>query len=112
LGVEAISTRLKTSVIDRKLDNVLFYDEIHPDEIPDLYAQCSAGIVSLDSRHKSHNIPGKFLTYMQCGLPVLANVNLGNDLAEIIRDAKVGQVCENNTIEKSGPACPESIGTN
>jgi len=99
VGRGSESTRLKTSVIDRKLDNVLFYDEIHPDEIPDLYAQCSAGIVSLDSRHKSHNIPGKFLTYMQCGLPVLANVNLGNDLAEILRDARVGQVCENNTIE-------------
>jgi glycosyltransferase involved in cell wall biosynthesis len=88
--------RLKASAKDRKLDNVLFYDEIHPDEIPDLYAQCSAGIVALDPRHMSHNIPGKFLTYMQSGLPVLANVNAGNDLAQMIRDQQVGQVCENN----------------
>jgi len=88
--------RLKASAKDRRLDNVLFYDEIHPDEIPDLYAQCSAGIVALDPRHRSHNIPGKFLTYMQSGLPVLANVNAGNDLAQMIRDQQVGQVCENN----------------
>jgi glycosyltransferase involved in cell wall biosynthesis len=91
--------RLKTSANDRKLGNILFYDEIHPDEIPDLYFQCRAGIVALDPRHKSHNIPGKFLTYMQSGLPVLANVNRGNDLAQMIRIENVGQVCEINNIE-------------
>ena len=88
--------RLSALAKERKLNNVLFYDEIHPDEIPDLYAQCTAGIVALDPRHKSHNIPGKFLTYMQSGLPVLANVNAGNDLVQMIREEKVGQVCENN----------------
>ena len=96
VGRGSDSVRLKSAAKDRKLDNVLFYDEIHPDEIPDLYAQCSAGIVALDPRHKSHNIPGKFLTYMQSGLPVLANVNAGNDLAQMIRNEHVGQVCESN----------------
>jgi glycosyltransferase involved in cell wall biosynthesis len=90
---------LKIAAKNRKLDNVLFFDEIHPDEIPDLFSQCSAGIVALDPRHKSHNIPGKFLTYMQSGLPVLANVNAENDLAQIIRDEQVGQVCESNQLE-------------
>jgi glycosyltransferase involved in cell wall biosynthesis len=91
-------SRLKQLAVDRSLDNVLFFDEIDPDEIPDLYAQCFAGIVALDHRHKSHNIPGKFLTYMQCGLPVLANVNPGNDLARTIREERVGQVCESNQL--------------
>jgi glycosyltransferase involved in cell wall biosynthesis len=99
VGRGSDAARLKGSAKDRKLDNALFYDEIHPDEIPDLYAQCSAGIVALDPRHKSHNIPGKFLTYMQSGLPVLANINAGNDLAQMIRDEQVGQVCESNRVE-------------
>jgi glycosyltransferase involved in cell wall biosynthesis len=99
VGRGSDAVRLKSAAKDRKLDNVLFYDEIHPDEIPDLYAQCSAGIVALDPRHKSHNIPGKFLTYMQSGLPVLANVNAGNDLAQIIRDEQVVQVCESNRVD-------------
>lgn len=99
VGRGSDAARLKGSAKDRKLDNVLFYDEIHPDEIPDLYAQCSAGIVALDPRHKSHNIPGKFLTYMQSGLTVLANINAGNDLAQMIRDEQVGQVCESNRVE-------------
>jgi glycosyltransferase involved in cell wall biosynthesis len=99
VGRGSDATRLKGSAKDRKLDNVLFYDEIHPDEIPDLFSQCSAGIVALDHRHRSHNIPGKFLTYMQSGLPVLANINAGNDLALIIRDEHVGQVCESNRVD-------------
>lgn len=100
VGRGSDALRLRSSAKDRKLDNVLFYDEIHPDEIPDLYSQCSAGIVALDPRHKSHNIPGKFLTYMQSGLPILANVNAGNDLAQMIRIENVGQVCETNNIDE------------
>jgi glycosyltransferase involved in cell wall biosynthesis len=92
--------RLRSMAKEQQLNNVLFYDEIHPDEIPDLYAQCSGGIVALDPRHKSHNIPGKFLSYMQSGLPVLANVNSGNDLAQMIRDEQVGQVCESNQLDE------------
>lgn len=99
VGRGSDAARLKGSAKLRKLDNVQFYDEIHPDEIPDLYAQCRAGIVALDPRHKSHNIPGKFLTYMQSGLPVLANINAGNDLAQMIRDEQVGQVCESNRVD-------------
>ncbi len=98
VGRGSDAARLKTVATERQLDNVLFHDEIHPDEIPDLYAQCSAGIVALDPRHKSHNIPGKFLTYMQSGLPVLATINAGNDLSQMIRDEKVGQVCESNQV--------------
>ncbi len=94
------SARLKATAKERKLDNVAFFDEIDPDEIPDLYAQCNAGIVALDPRHKSHNIPGKFLTYMQCGLPVLANLNPGNDLAQLIYDQQVGVACESHQVDE------------
>ena len=100
VGRGSDSARLKSAAETRELDNVVFFDEIEPDEIADLYAQCSAGIVALDPRHKSHNIPGKFLTYMQGGLPVLANVNAGNDLAQMIRDERVGQVCETNEVDE------------
>jgi hypothetical protein len=36
---------------------------------------------------------------MQSGLPVLANVNAGNDLAELIRNEGVGQVCESHQLD-------------
>jgi glycosyltransferase involved in cell wall biosynthesis len=80
----------------KMLPNVLFCAEIAPDEIPGLYAQCQVGLVALDPRHLSHNIPGKFLSYMQAGLSVLAYVNHGNDLIELINEYRVGVVIESN----------------
>ena len=100
VGRGSDAKRLQEAAKTQQLSNVLFFDEIDPDEIPDLYAQCHVGIVALDPRHKSHNIPGKFLTYMQSGLPVLANVNAGNDLANLIRNEGVGQVCETNQVHE------------
>lgn len=98
VGRGSDAQRLKAQAHSLGLNNVLFFDEIDPDEIPDLYAQCHVGLVALDPRHRSHNIPGKFLTYMQSGLPVLANVNAGNDLAGLIREHRVGQVCESDQL--------------
>jgi glycosyltransferase involved in cell wall biosynthesis len=89
--------RLRSDAQSRELDNVLFFDEIDPDEVPGLYAQCHIGLVALDARHKTHNIPGKFLSYMQSSLPVLASVNDGNDLVGLIQGKAVGAVCTNNS---------------
>ena len=84
-------SRLRASAVDRALDNIIFRDEVEPGEIPGLLAQCHIGLVALDPRHKTHNIPGKFLTYMQAGLAVLARINSGNDLADLIEREGVGR---------------------
>ncbi|MBM3455499.1 MAG: glycosyltransferase family 4 protein [Bacteroidetes bacterium] len=89
---------LKSSVTDAKLCNIVFFDEIDPNELQDLYKSCFAGLISLDPRHKTHNIPGKFISYMQCGIPVLANINPGNDLSDLIRREDIGEVCETEDI--------------
>ena len=47
--------------------------------------------MALDLRYKTHNISGKFLTYMQSGLFVLASVNPGNDLVGLIEQERVGR---------------------
>ena len=90
---------LREAAKARGLDNVVFFDEIDPAEISGLYAQCHVGIVALDPRHRTHNIPGKFLSYMQSGLPVLASINPGNDLAEIIVREGVGRVCTDHSVD-------------
>jgi len=90
---------LRATAVDRGLDNVLFYDEIEPTEIPGLLAQCHVGLLALDPRHKTHNIPGKFLTYLQAGLPILARVNANNDLVGLIEGKGVGRVSPDTTLE-------------
>lgn len=97
VGRGSDAKRLRDESVDRALTNVIFFDEIDPDEIPGLYAQCHVGLVALDPRHKSHNIPGKFLSYMQAALPVLASINAGNDLVQIIQRKRVGSVCTDSS---------------
>ena len=92
VGRGSDADKLKRMAAERQLDNVVFFGEIDPDEIPGLYAQCDVGLVALDPRHKTHNIPGKFLSYMHSGLPVLACVNDGNDLVNLIQSEQVGSV--------------------
>lgn len=83
---------LRLDAKERGLINVVFCDEIDAHEISGLYAQCHVGLIALDPRHKTHNIPGKFLSYLQSGLPVMAIVNEGNDLQSIIEHYQVGVV--------------------
>ena len=84
--------RLKIKAAELLMLNTLFFDEIKSDEMPGLLAQCHIGLLALDPRHKSHNIPGKFLTYLSAGLPVLARVNPNTDLVSLIEGEKVGLV--------------------
>jgi glycosyltransferase involved in cell wall biosynthesis len=99
VGRGSESRRLRDDAKRRGLDNIAFHDEVDPTEIAGLYAQCHVGIVALDRRHKTHNIPGKFLSYMQAGLPVLANINDGNDLVTLIERERVGKACSNHSLD-------------
>lgn len=99
VGRGSDAQRLRNDAVSRGIENVDFFDEIDPSEIPGLYAQCHVGLVALDPRHKTHNIPGKFLSYMQSGLPVLASVNPGNDLVELIRRERIGRVSTTSSVE-------------
>lgn len=89
-------TRLKGKVMVSGLTNILFYDEVDSREMPGLLSQCFIGLIALDPRHKSHNIPGKFLTYLIAGLPVLACVNHGTDLMKLINDEQVGKAFDSS----------------
>lgn len=77
-----------------QLDNTLFLPEIEQREVPGLLAQCHVGIIALHPAHTTHNIPGKLITYLQAGLPVLARVNPGNDLVALVRSEQVGFAVE------------------
>ena len=90
--------QIQKQVAELDLDNVLFFDEINPNEIPSLLEQCHVGLIALDPRHRNDNIPGKFLAYMQSGLPVLASINAGNDLENTINEKKVGEVVTSNDL--------------
>jgi glycosyltransferase involved in cell wall biosynthesis len=81
---------LKKHISKNGNTNVLFFPEIPATQLKDLYSQCHVGLIVLDSRHNTHNIPGKFLSYMVAGLPVFGLVNKGNDLLDLVDSYSVG----------------------
>ena len=73
----------------------MILDEVDLITLSMYYQQCCAGLVFLDPNHQSHNIPGKFISYLEAGLPVAACVNSGNDLISIIKKNALGLVADN-----------------
>jgi len=90
--------RLGGEALARGLDNVLFAGELPSVEIPALLAQCDVGLVILHPHHRSHNVPGKLLAYLRAGLPVLARVNPGNDVIEILEGDRVGRATTDDDV--------------
>jgi glycosyltransferase involved in cell wall biosynthesis len=104
--------RLKAAAQTRSLTNTLFRSEVNPQEMPGLLGQCHFGLLALDPRHKTHNIPGKFLTYLQAGLPVLARVNAGTDLAHLIAAEGVGRAYVGDSVAELHTLAEELIEQN
>lgn len=86
---------LQDFVKTHQIQNVLILDEVDLITLSSYYHQCHAGLVFLDPHHQSHNIPGKFISYLEAGLPVVACVNSGNDLINIIKQNNLGLVTDN-----------------
>lgn len=80
-----------------QIQNVLILDEVDLITLSMYYDQCCAGLVFLDPNHQSHNIPGKFISYLEASLPVAAFVNSNNDLIDIIKGNKLGFISDNLT---------------
>jgi glycosyltransferase involved in cell wall biosynthesis len=97
--------RIRMEIAEQRLDHILVFDEIDSAAIPALFAQCHAGLLALDPRHTTHNIPGKFIAYLRAGLPVLARVNPGNDLIALIAEQQLGFVCASADPESLHVAC-------
>ena len=82
------------------LNNVIFKEYIDPNDYEILVKQCDVGLVNLNSKFKTNNLPGKLIGYWQNSKPVLAAVNKDNDLFEIINNNNAGICLETGDIDK------------
>ena len=90
VGAGSAVERLRRSLAERRLENTILLDEVDPEEFRAILRRCHVGLITLDKRLTTHNIPGKLLAYLEAGLPVVASVNSGNDLITIIEDSGAG----------------------
>ena len=87
--------RLEQEIANRTLSNIRILPPIRQKDYLEAMVEFDVGLVTLDRRLRSHNVPGKVLGYMQCAMPVLASLNSGNDLGAILREHEAGIAVEN-----------------
>ena len=82
-----------------KLDNLILCPGVDPRTYLGVLREFDIGLITLDRRLKQQNFPGKLLGYLAVSMPVLASVNPGNDLRDILEQHEAGLVCENGEDE-------------
>lgn len=87
--------RLRSIVVAEGLTNIAVHDAVGQEEYFSMLSEFDVGLISLDRALKTHNFPGKLLGYMYHSLPVLASINPGNDLKNIIEEHHAGLVSIN-----------------
>jgi glycosyltransferase involved in cell wall biosynthesis len=91
--------RIRALVDKQGLRNIRVLDAVSQEEYLALLSEFDVGLVSLDRRLRTSNLTGKMLGYMTCGLPILASLNPGNDLAALLKQSDAGIACDNGDDE-------------
>ena len=83
-------SRLERMIAEKSLLNIQILSAVPQQQYMSMLSEADVGLISLDRRLRTHNVPGKLLGYMNCGKPVLASINPGNDLFEILEKNQSG----------------------
>jgi O26-antigen biosynthesis N-acetyl-L-fucosamine transferase len=104
VGDGSEATQLKHSIAVKRLRNIQILPSVGQSEYLSVVSEFDLGLISLDARLTSHNFPGKLLSYLYWGMPVLASVNPGNDLLDLLRESGAGFCVPNGDDEKLASA--------
>jgi glycosyltransferase involved in cell wall biosynthesis len=91
--------RLKAAIASNGLTNIAIHNAVGQQEYLSMLSEFDVGLISLDRGLKTQNFPGKLLGYMYHAMPILASINPGNDLKEIMEGQQAGLVCMNGEDE-------------
>lgn len=83
-----------------KIKNVTYLPPVDQNTYEAILNEFDIGLFSLHPDHKTHNFPGKLLSYMLFEKPILGSVNNGNDLKKIVNEAEAGFVFDNGEDDK------------
>lgn len=83
---------VKAEVAARKIKGIVFSPRVDRDQYLSVLSAADIGLISLNAKLKSHNYPLKMIGYMQLGKPLLASVNPGNEIIDLINAKDIGRV--------------------
>ena len=81
------------------VDNMTLLPSVSQEVYQEMLTEFDVGLFSLHRDHTTHNFPGKLLGYMAYEKPILGSVNPGNDVQQVIEDAKAGFITINGDDE-------------
>lgn len=76
--------------------NVHFINPLPEEKLLKRLKSMDVGIISLDDKIKFNNIPGKFFSYLESGLPILLDANSSQEISQIIKNNKIGLTNKKN----------------
>jgi len=82
--------RLSAEISRRRLGNIAIHPSVPEDEYFRLLADMDVGLISLDPRLTNNNFPAKLLGYLALGKPVLAALNPGHELFDLLAKSDTG----------------------
>ena len=82
--------RLRRLLDEGKRPNVTLLPLVPHETYLELLNESDVGLVYLNRKLGTHNFPGKMLSYMAMAKPMLASVNPGNDVVDLIRARQLG----------------------
>jgi glycosyltransferase involved in cell wall biosynthesis len=95
VGEGSEAGKVAREIDQRGLANIMVHPSVSQDDYLDILDECDVGLITLSRDLNTHNFPGKMLSYMQIGKPMLASINPGNDLGAILEGHEAGFVCNN-----------------
>ena len=82
------------------LSNMTVKSSVDEKTYEEILQNVDIGLISLSTKHTSHNIPGKLLGYMTSSLPILGIANKENDVIDLINSNEVGYITSNTDDKK------------
>lgn len=103
IGNGSEKEKLERIVIDNKLNNVKFVEQIPREDYEKLTAACDLGLVSLDEKFTVPNFPSKTTDYFKLKLPILASLDKcsSKDYGELLQnEVKAGLFSKAGDVEE------------
>lgn len=95
VGDGSEAERIKQLIAHQGLKNISVHPPVDQKTYLDMLSEFDVGLISLDKKFKTQNFPGKMLGYMTYSIPILASINPGNDLQQLLEDKSAGLVSIN-----------------
>lgn len=99
VGDGSESQRLKGLIFAKGLTNISIHESVNQGQYLGMLSEFDIGLVSLERKFQTPNFPGKMLGYMYFSMPILASINEGNDLKDVLEKFDAGLVSINGSNE-------------